>query len=97
VRIHARCRDAGVGVRSGGMLETGIGRALNLAVAALPGCTLPPDLGPSRRYFSEDLTVPFDALRGSMAVPNGPGLGVEPRPDVVERATVDRLVLRASS
>src|SRR5690606_35640675 len=51
-RIHGRCRDAGVSLRCGGMLETGIGRALNLAVAALPGCNLPPDLGPSSRYFA---------------------------------------------
>ena len=45
-RIHQRCRDAGVALRCGGMLETGLGRAVNLAVAALPGCNLPPDLGP---------------------------------------------------
>jgi O-succinylbenzoate synthase len=96
LRIHRRCRDAGIALRGGGMLETGIGRALNLAVSALPGCTLPPDMGPSHRYFAEDVTSPFVALRGTMAVPDGPGLGVAPLPEVLERATVDRLVLRAS-
>jgi O-succinylbenzoate synthase len=95
VRIHQRCRDQGIDVRCGGMLETGVGRALNLAVAALPGCTLPPDLAPSTRYFAEDLTVPFDALSGTMDVPSAPGLGVEPRPEVLERTTVSRLSLRA--
>jgi O-succinylbenzoate synthase len=96
LRIHERCRDAGVALRCGGMLETGIGRALNLAVAALPGCTLPPDLGPSARYFAEDVTVPFTALRGTMAVPNAPGLGAVPRPEVLDAATIDRLELRAA-
>jgi O-succinylbenzoate synthase len=96
VRIHDRCRAEGVALRAGGMLETGVGRALNLAVAALPGCTLPPDLGPSARYFAEDVTVPFEAVRGTMAVPNAPGLGAEPRPEVLDAATIDRLELRAA-
>src|SRR4029450_7863030 len=54
-RIHQRCRDAGVSLRCGGMLETGLGRALNLAVAALPGCNLHPDLGPASCHFSTHL------------------------------------------
>lgn len=95
LRIHSRCREAGVGLRAGGMLETGLGRAVNLAVAALPGCTLPPDLGPSARYFADDLTVPFTAEGGTMSVPRGPGLGVEPRPEALEAATVETLLLRA--
>jgi o-succinylbenzoate synthase len=94
-RIHDRCVEAGVAVRAGGMLETGLGRAVNLAVAALPGCTLPPDLGPSRRYFAEDLTVPFESEGGTMAVPDGPGLGVAPRPEALAATTVERLLLRA--
>lgn len=95
-RIHRRCRADGVAVRCGGMLETGVGRALNLAIAALPGCTLPPDLGPSHRYFAEDVTVPFDAWSGRMNVPRTPGLGVEPRPEVLDRTTERRLVLPAT-
>ena len=94
-RIHDRCRDAGVALRCGGMLETGLGRAVNLAVAALPGCTLPPDLGPSARYFADDLTVPFTAEGGSMAVPQRPGLGVAPRPEALEAATVETAQFRA--
>jgi O-succinylbenzoate synthase len=94
-RIHQRCRDAGVSLRCGGMLETGLGRALNLAVAALPGCNLPPDLGPSSRYFRRDITAPFESRGGTMIVPSGPGLGVDPDPDALEDMTVNQRTLRA--
>jgi O-succinylbenzoate synthase len=96
-RIHQRCRDAGVSLRCGGMLETGLGRALNLAVAALPGCNLPPDLGPSSRYFATDLTPPFESNGGTMIVPDGPGLGVEPLPDVLDDVTITQRTLRADT
>lgn len=96
-RIHQRCRDAGVSLRCGGMLETGLGRALNLAVAALPGCNLPPDLGPSARYFRTDLTPPFESRGGTMIVPDGPGLGVEPLPEVLDDLTISHRVLRADT
>lgn len=95
-RIHQFCRDEGVGLRAGGMLETGLGRAVNLAVAALPGCTLPPDLGPSTRYFSRDITAPFEHEEGMMAVPAGAGLGIEPLQEVLDEVTVDKMTLRAS-
>jgi o-succinylbenzoate synthase len=95
-RIHQRCFDEGVALRCGGMLETGLGRAANLAVAALPGCTLPPDLGPSSRYYVRDITEPLDAQQGMMRVPSGSGLGVEPNEEVLDEMTVDKLVLRAS-
>lgn len=94
-RIHQRCRDAGVSLRCGGMLETGLGRALNLAVAALPGCNLPPDLGPSSRYFTTDLTPPFESRGGTMIVPDGPGLGVEPLDEVLDDVTISHHILRA--
>jgi o-succinylbenzoate synthase len=96
-RIHQRCRDAGVSLRCGGMLETGLGRALNLAVAALPGCNLPPDLGPSSRYFRTDLTPPFESKGGTMIVPDGPGLGVEPLPEVLDDVTISHRTLRADT
>jgi O-succinylbenzoate synthase len=95
-RIHARCREAGVALRCGGMLETGLGRALNLAVAALPGCTLPPDLAPSARYFTTDRTTPSEAPNGTMIVPEAPGLGVEPLPEVLDAMTIDRRTLRST-
>jgi O-succinylbenzoate synthase len=78
------------------MLETGLGRAVNLAVAALPGCTLPPDLGPSARYFTQDITPPFDDRDGTMAVPDAAGLGIEPLQEVLDAVTVNQLILRAS-
>lgn len=88
VRVHDVCRDAGVPVWCGGMLETGVGRATNLALAALPGFTLPGDTSASSRYFADDLTAPFVlAPDGTMAVPTGPGIGVEPLPDRLEACT----------
>jgi len=94
-RVHDVAHDAGVPVWCGGMLETGVGRALNLALASLPGFTLPGDTSASARYFHDDLTQPFvmDA-DGTMAVPTGPGIGIDPRPDRLEACTlrVERVV-----
>jgi O-succinylbenzoate synthase len=81
-RVHDVCRAAGVPVWCGGMLETGVGRAQNLALAAMPGFTLPGDTSASARYFVDDITEPFVmAVDGTMAVPTGPGIGVVPRPE----------------
>jgi O-succinylbenzoate synthase len=88
VRIHDECRARGVPVWCGGMLETGLGRAANVALASLPGFTLPGDLSASRRWFAEDLTEPFELEDGRLRVPVGAGLGVEPRPDVLAARTV---------
>jgi O-succinylbenzoate synthase len=90
-RVHDRCAARGAPVWCGGMLETGVGRALNLALAALPGFTLPGDTSASSRYFHEDLTEPFEmAPDGTMAVPPGPGIGVTPRPDRLATCTTRR-------
>ncbi len=71
-------------------------RALNLALAALPGFTLPGDTSASARYFPEDLTEPFVMEPdGTMAVPRGPGIGVDPRPDRLEACTLRRETIRA--
>ena len=75
----------------GGMLETGVGRAVNVALAALPGFTEPGDCSASDRYFAEDLTAPFELdADGCIAVPTGPGIGVEPRPELLRRVTSAR-------
>ena len=93
-RVHDVAREAGVPVWCGGMLETGVGRALNLALASLEGFTLPGDTSASARYFTDDLTEPFVmAPDGTMGVPSGPGIGVEPRLDRLAETTlaVERL------
>jgi O-succinylbenzoate synthase len=93
-RVHDVCAAQDVPVWCGGMLETGIGRATNLAVAAMPNFTLPGDTSASRRYFDADLTEPFElAPDGTMAVPDGPGIGVDPLPDRLGACTlrVERL------
>ncbi len=77
-RIHDVCAAHGVPVWCGGMLETGLGRAANVALAALPGFTLPGDTSASDRYYRTDITEPFVLADGHLDVPTGPGLGVEP-------------------
>lgn len=93
--IHDRCVDIGLAAKVGGNLETGIGRAAALALASLPGFTLPADLSASGRYWEQDLTAPFvlDA-DGRLPVPTGPGLGVDILMDVVERCTVSVEIVR---
>ncbi|TML02596.1 MAG: o-succinylbenzoate synthase [Actinobacteria bacterium] len=88
-RVHDVALGSNVPVWIGGMLETGVGRAANLALAAMPGVTLPGDTSASDRYFSEDLTEPFVlSADGTMAVPVGPGIGVEPLQGRLEACTV---------
>jgi O-succinylbenzoate synthase len=79
-RIHDVCRAHGVAVWCGGMLETGIGRAANLALAALPGFTLPGDTSASSRYYKTDITEPHELRDGYIDVPGGPGTGAWPIP-----------------
>jgi O-succinylbenzoate synthase len=90
-RVHDVARGAGVPVWIGGMLETGVGRAANVALAAMPGVTMPGDTSGSDRYFKEDITDPFVVdPEGTMAVPDGPGIGVTPDPERLEQCTVRR-------
>src|SRR5487761_1777961 len=76
-RIHDLCAARGVPVWMGGMLETGIGRAGNVAMAAMPNFTLPGDTSASDRYYHRDITAPFVLRDGRLDVPAGSGLGVE--------------------
>ena len=87
LRVHTICVDRGVDLWCGGMLETGVGRAMNLALAALPGFTLPGDLSATNRYFDRDITEPTELIDGQLTVPTGPGIGVD----------VDREFLAAST
>ena len=86
-KIHDLCLDKKIPVWCGGMLETGIGRAANLALAALPGFTLPGDTSASSRYFKQDITTPFVMDDGYLTVPTGPGIGVEPDLDFLGEIT----------
>lgn len=95
VRVHDLCRQASVPVWCGGMLETGIGRAANAALAALPGFTLPGDVSASSRFYRRDIvTEPAVLEDGHVRVPTGPGIGVEIDPVALEDFTVEKVVLR---
>jgi O-succinylbenzoate synthase len=85
--IHDLCLERDVPVWCGGMLETGIGRAANIALAALPGFTLPGDTSASSRYFATDITEPFVLEDGRLRVPTGPGIGVDPIPALLAEFT----------
>src|SRR5699024_2266978 len=87
---EALCRDERIDVWCGGMLESGIGRAHNLAIASLPGFTLPGDTAPSARYWSKDVIIPEVTMnRGSVPVPTGPGIGFD-----IDHAMLDEITTR---
>ncbi|MCE2817050.1 MAG: o-succinylbenzoate synthase [Ilumatobacteraceae bacterium] len=83
VQMHHIVKSHGIDAWVGGMLESGIGRASCLALASLPGFTMTPDLSASSRYFASDITVPFEMVNGEIQVPAGPGIGVQPLPEVL--------------
>jgi o-succinylbenzoate synthase len=87
--IHDLCSQRGIPVWCGGMLESGIGRAHNLALASLPGFTLPGDISASSRYFERDVIVPevLVAADGTVEVPHRPGIGFDVDLDYIERCT----------
>lgn len=95
--IHDLCLSRGAPAWVGGMLETGVGRAANVALAALPGCTLPGDTSASSRYYRVDVTEPFVLQQGQLRVPTGPGIGVDPIPEVLADLTVWTTDLRLDS
>ncbi len=87
--IHDLCAASNVPVWCGGMLESGIGRGHNVALATLPGFTLPGDISASRRYWDEDLVTPEweVAADGTITPPSSPGIGVTPRLDRISAET----------
>lgn len=92
-RVHDVCTAFGIPVWCGGMLETGIGRAACVALATLPGFTLPADTAASDRYYHTDVTDPFVLEEGGLRVPGGPGLGVSVREDVLTEVGAQREML----
>lgn len=93
-RIHDLCYTQGIPVWCGGMLESGIGRAHNIALSSLPGFTIPGDVSASQRYYKKDtVTRPVEVTpRGQIEVPTGPGIGYEPDLPFIESVTVKKQV-----
>jgi O-succinylbenzoate synthase len=92
VAVHDLCLSRGIPVWCGGMLETGIGRASNLALASLPGFVLPGDISASDRYYAEDIAWPRFSLNrdSTIDVPTGPGLGIEVDEGALRKVTLRR-------
>jgi O-succinylbenzoate synthase len=89
--VERVARERGIPVWCGGMLESGIGRAHNIAMATLEGFTLPGDVSASARYWSEDIIEPSVTVtsRGTIIAPDAPGIGYE-----INRPRIDALTLR---
>ena len=96
-RIHDLAVANGVAVWCGGMLETGLGRSANAALAALPGFTLAGDISASSRFYAVDITPPVLLDQGYVHVPQGHGIGVAPLPDELDRVTTGTAWLTPSS
>jgi O-succinylbenzoate synthase len=90
LRINDLCQQRQVPVWCGGMLESGIGRAHNIALSTLPNFSLPGDVTASSRYWEEDIIEPEVTVspQGTIRVPQGPGIGFEPRRERIEKLTV---------
>jgi O-succinylbenzoate synthase len=97
IMIHDYCRERNIPVWCGGMLETGIGRASNLAIASLPGFVLPGDISASDRYYHRDITNERFMLNNdsTITVPNKPGLGVTIDEEAFSQFTISGLTLKA--
>jgi len=97
IRIHDLCLARGVPLWCGGMLETGIGRAHNIALASLPGFTLPGDISASSRYWERDIVFPEVTVRdGKIAVSAEPGIGYEVDRDYLQKVTLHRQTFTGS-
>lgn len=97
--IHDICQRARIPVWCGGMLESGIGRAYNVALASLPNFSLPGDLSPSNRYWARDIVSPEWTMddEGMVHVPTAPGIGVTVDTEMIESLCVEKHVLSAGS
>jgi O-succinylbenzoate synthase len=93
-QVEAIARERNIPIWCGGMLESGIGRAHNIAMATLPGFTLPGDVSASTRYWAEDIIEPPVTVtsRGTIVAPNKPGIGFE-----INRERIDQLTVRSET
>lgn len=96
VAIHDLCQRHGIPVWCGGMLETGIGRAHNIALSTLPNFRLPGDVSASKRYWAEDIVEPEIEVtqRGTIPVRDAAGTGYEVKPELIQRLTVRTETIR---
>jgi O-succinylbenzoate synthase len=96
IEIHDLCQKEGVGVWCGGMFETGVGRAILIALTGLPNFIYPTDTSASNRYFHRDIVDPEFTLQsdGTIRVPQGPGLGVEVNEKILEDHILRREVIK---
>ena len=94
-RVHDLCKEKGIPVWCGGMLESGIGRAHNIAMSSLENFSLPGDVTASKRYWAEDIIEPEVEVspQGTIKIPSGAGIGYTPRLDRIESLTRRREVL----
>ena len=95
-KVEEICRTSGVPVWCGGMLESGIGRAHNIAMSTLPGFTLPGDVSASKRYWHEDIIEPAVEVtpQGTIIVPEGPGIGFEVKTERIEKMAVRKTAIQ---
>jgi O-succinylbenzoate synthase len=97
IAVHNAAQERGIPVWCGGMLETGIGRSHNIALATLENFTLPGDISASARYWADDIIEPevMVSPQGEIAIPDTPGRGYEVRTDLVEKLTVRKETIRS--
>jgi o-succinylbenzoate synthase len=97
ISVHDVCQASKVPVWCGGMLETGIGRAHNIALSTLPNFSLPGDVSASRRYWKEDIIDPEVEVspQGMIAIRDVPGTGYQVKTDLIEKLTVRKETFRA--
>ncbi|MFV9511235.1 o-succinylbenzoate synthase [Tepidibacillus sp. LV47] len=94
-KIHDLCKEKGIPVWCGGMLESGIGRAHNIALTTLPNFILPGDTAASSRYWEKDIIHPeVEVNNGEIIVPDGPGIGFEPNLEQIEEYTLYSKIFR---
>ena len=96
-QVHDICRRQDIPVWCGGMLETGVGRAAQLALASLPGFTLPGDISATERYYAQDIATKFVLNKedSTITVPSGPGLGIEIDEERLAAVTVRKVTFGA--
>ena len=95
--VEKVCRENGMPVWCGGMLESGVGRAHNIAISTLAGYTMPGDVSASKRYWHEDIIEPAVEVspNGTITAPEGPGIGFDVKPEKIDRVMVRQAMIRS--